>query len=78
VRVEDLDKMIKKNDSFCNANAKQEYKMTPSTNTLGGLCKNVNLEVNTEGRFPATILAGSPIDFCEEQLLQAHELMKGL
>jgi hypothetical protein len=41
-------------------------------------CKNVNLEVNNEGRFPATILAGSPIDFCEEQLLQAHELMKGL
>jgi hypothetical protein len=33
---------------------------------------------NSEGRFPATILAGSPIDFCEEQLLQAHELMKGL
>jgi hypothetical protein len=32
----------------------------------------------SEGRFPATILAGSPIDFCEEQLLQAHELMKGL
>jgi hypothetical protein len=31
-----------------------------------------------DGRFPATILAGSPIDFCEEQLLQAHELMKGL
>jgi hypothetical protein len=39
--------------------------------------KRVDREAG-QGRFPATILAGSPIDFCEEQLLQAHELMKGL
>jgi hypothetical protein len=48
---------------------------------LTGLCKTglkTRATTSSEGRFPATILAGSPIDFCEEQLLQAHELMKGL
>jgi hypothetical protein len=48
---------------------------------LTGLCKTglkTRATTSSEGRFPATILVGSPIDFCEEQLLQAHELMKGL
>ena len=50
--------------------------------SMFGLGGNINAADqglhNSQGRFPATILAGSPIDFCEEQLLQAHELMKGL
>lgn len=58
-------------------------------NTLNGKTSIMNIGGNnfnlpdlgthsSEGRFPATILVGSSIDFCEEQLLQAHELMKGL
>ena len=68
VESQDLDKMIKKRDSWENIKPKifNTYELAENNKT------------NNEGRFPATILAGSPIDFCEEQLLQAHELMKGL
>ena len=34
--------------------------------------KGTALQPNTDGRFPATILTGSPIDFCEEDILDLH------
>jgi hypothetical protein len=71
---QDLDKMIKKQDSFSNCNQGIKNGFIDGEHYKNGFIG----EVNNEGRFPATILAGSPIDFCEEQLLQAHELMKGL
>jgi hypothetical protein len=52
-------------------------------NTLNGKTSIMNIGGNnfnlpdlgthsSEGRFPATILAGSPIDFCEEDILDLH------
>jgi len=67
--------LIKKAESFRNTKDTVFFKQKSNMVTNRTECAETNIN---EGRFPATILAGSPIDFCEEQLLQAHELMKGL
>ena len=78
---------VDKNDMFDGAMSsrilteelKQTERKTARQNNVYGKDDRIHpYNPSSEGRFPATILAGSPIDFCEEQLLQAHELMKGL